>query len=466
MATEMAASAGVKEEPRSHGLTSWLKAKFFGSRIEDSVERKELEAELAEIRQVGRYEIIGKLGQGSMGLVYLGKDPYIKRDVAIKISRPSRDLAREEAEKYKERFFTEAQSAGRLTHPNIVAIYDAGIQDEFCYITMEYIDGPTLHRFCKNDSLLPVSKVIEIIFVVCRALDYAHRKGIVHRDIKPSNIMLNSSGAVKITDFGIAHVDSSQSSPTGLVGSPSYMSPEQVKEEPIIERSDIFSLGCVLYELLTGQKAFSGENYFSILYKITHEDPVPLRHIRSDLPDILQKIVSKALAKSPDQRYQTCLDFAYDLRVALRGLKGGIKRPKAEDVVDYVHQVPFFESFSREHVREILMASNLVKVPKGKVVVSEGEIDDSFYIILSGGAAVRKDGKTLATIDRGECFGEMAYLSGQTRAATVVATTDSILMKISATLLDRSPKEIQLLFLKQFAMTLLNRLAKSNQQKP
>ena len=466
MATEMAASAGVKEEPRSHGLTSWLKAKFFGPKIEDTEQRKELEAELADIRQVGRYEIVGKLGQGSMGLVYLGKDPYIKRDVAIKISRPSRDLAREEAEKYKERFFTEAQSAGRLTHPNIVAIYDAGIQDEFCYITMEYIDGPTLHRFCKRDSLLPVSKVIEIIFVVCRALDYAHRKGIVHRDIKPSNIMLNSSGAVKITDFGIAHVDSSQSSPTGLVGSPSYMSPEQVKEEPIIEKSDIFSLGCVLYELLTGQKAFSGENYFSILYKITHEDPTPLRHIRSDLPDILQKIVSKALAKNPDQRYQTCLDFAYDLRVALRGLKGGIKRPKADDVVDYVHQVPFFESFSREHVREILMASNLVKVPKGKVVVSEGEIDDSFYIILSGGAAVRKDGKTLATIDRGECFGEMAYLSGQTRAATVVATTDSILMKISATLLDRSPKEIQLLFLKQFAMTLLNRLAKSNQQKP
>ena len=465
MATEMAANAGVKEEPRSHGLTSWLKAKFFGPKAEAAEQRKELEAELANVSQVGRYEIVAKLGQGSMGIVYLGNDPYIRRDVAIKISRPSRGLARQEAEKYKERFFTEAQSAGRLTHPNIVAIYDAGIQDEFCYITMEYIDGPTLHRFCKKNGLLPVSKVIEIIFVVCRALDYAHRKGIVHRDIKPSNIMLNSSGAVKITDFGIAHVDSSQSSPTGLVGSPSYMSPEQVREEPIIEKSDIFSLGCVLYELLTGEKAFSGENYFSILYKITHEDPKPLRHIRPDLPEILQKIVLKALAKDPEQRYQTCLDFAYDLRVALRGLKGGIKTPKAEDVVDYVHQVPFFENFTREHVREILMASNLVKVPKGKVVVSEGEIDDSFYIILSGGAAVRKDGKTLATINRGECFGEMAYLSGQTRAATVVATTDSILMKISATLLDRSPTEIQLLFLKQFAMTLLKRLAKSNQQK-
>ena len=464
-ATEFNGNDALKQEHKSHGLTSWLKARFFGPKIQDIKERKQLEAELADLKQVGRYEIVGKLGQGSMGMVYLGKDPYIKRDVAIKISRPSRGLAREEVDKYKERFFIEAQSAGRLTHPNIVAIYDAGIQEEFCYITMEYIDGPTLHRFCKKENLLPVSKVIEIIFVVCRALDYAHRKGIVHRDIKPSNIMINSSGAVKITDFGIAHVDSSQGSPTGLVGSPCYMSPEQVKEEPIIDKSDIFSLGCVLYELLTGSKAFFGDNYFSILYKITHEEPAPLNKIRPDLPEILQKIVSKALTKNPEKRYQTCLDFAYDLRVALRGLKGGVKRSKAEDVVDYVYQVPFFENFTREQVREILMASNLVKVPKGKVVVSEGEIDDSFYIILSGAAAVRKDGKTLAIIERGECFGEMAYLSGQTRAATVVATTDSILMKISATLLDRSPTDIQLLFLKQFAMTLLTRLAKSNQQK-
>ncbi|MBW1732293.1 MAG: protein kinase [Deltaproteobacteria bacterium] len=465
MATDLAAERGPHPENKTHGLTSWLKAKFFGPKADITEADKELEAALSDLKKVGRYEIVDKLGQGSMGLVYLGKDPYIKRDVAIKISRPSRGLGKEEAEKYKEKFFKEAQSAGRLTHPNIVSIYDAGIEGEFCYITMEYIDGPTLQRFCRKVNLLPVSKVLEIIFVVCRALDYAHRNGIVHRDIKPSNIMLNSSGAVKITDFGIAHVDTSQSSPSGLVGSPCYMSPEQVKEEPIIEKSDIFSLGCVLYELLTGVKAFPGDNYFSILYKITHEDPIPITKLRPELPDILQRIVSKALAKRPIDRYETCLDLAYDLRVALRGIKEGVKRPKTEDVVDYVRQVPFFASFTRDQVREILMASNLVKVPKGKVVVSEGEIDDSFYIILSGSAAVMKDRKTLATIDRGECFGEMAYLSGQTRAATVVATSDSILMKISATLLDRSPVGIQLLFLKQFAITLLKRLSKSNQEK-
>ncbi len=452
-------------QERKHGLTSWLKAKLFRPKETDQFIDQDLLKELADITKVGRYEIVDKLGQGSMGMVYLGKDPYIKRDVAIKISRPSREISEEEAEKYRERFFTEAQSAGKLTHPNIVAIYDAGMYKDFCYITMEYIDGPTLRKFCKKDNLLPVNKVLEIIFVVCRALDYAHKRGIVHRDIKPSNIMLSNSGAVKITDFGIAQVESDKSSQRGLVGSPCYMSPEQVKEETIEDKSDVFSLGCVLYELLTGQKAFFGDNYFSILYKITNEDPTPVLQIRPELPEVLDKIIKKALAKDPTSRYQTCMDFAYDLRVALRGIKEGSKKSKVEDVVDYVHQVPFFENFSREQVRNILMASNLVKVSKGKVVVSEGEIDDSFYIILSGNASVKKNDKTLATIERGECFGEMAYLSGQTRAATVVANSDCILMKISATLLDKSPKSLQLLFLKQFAITLLTRLSKSNQKK-
>jgi serine/threonine-protein kinase len=159
------------------------------------------------------------------------------------------------------------------------------------------------------------------------------------------------------------------------------------------------------------------------------------------------------------------MDFAYELRVALRRLKGTIRQAKMEDVLDYVHHVPFFEKFTRDQVKEILKTSNLIKVSKGKVIVSEGEIDDSFFVILSGKAAVRKNDQTLASIKRGECFGEMSYLSGQSRAATVVAASDSILMKISATLLDRAPESMQLLFLRQFAETLLGRLAKSNQQK-
>ncbi len=453
--------------PASHGLTGWIRAKFFRSPQETITSLSDgLEAvEAEEITKVGRYLVKEKIAQGSMGTVYLARDPYIKRDVAIKIARFPEELPQEEVERYRERFFTEAQSAGRLNHPNIVAIYDAGIHKDSCYITMEYIDGPTLQKYCKADELLPVTKVSEIMFVAAKALDYAHRKGVVHRDIKPSNIMITRQGVVKIADFGIAKVDSQGESRKGLVGSPCYMSPEQVKELPVQEKSDIFSLGCVFYELLTGKKAFYGDNYFSILYKITHEDPVPPSGLRPEIPEVVDKIIRRALAKNPSERYQSCMDMAYDLRVALRGLKEASRRTKMEDVVDYVQQVPFFESFTREQVQEILMASNLIRVPKGRVVVAEGEIDDSFYIILSGKAAVVKNNKTLATIERGECFGEMAYLSGQSRAATVVAVTNSILMKISATLLDRAPKSIQLLFLKKFAITLLTRLSKSNQNK-
>ncbi len=449
------------DQRKKHGLTSWLKVKFLGKDTETSPVDTQFLADLSDIRTIGRYEIMGKLGQGSMGVVYLGKDPYINRYVSIKVSRPAAGIEGEQADKYRERFFVEAQSAGRLMHPCIVAIYDAGMHRDFCYITMEYIDGPNLEKFCKTDNLLPINRVVEIIFTACKALDYAHKKGVVHRDIKPSNIMLNKADEVRITDFGIARIKTEQTLSKGIFGSPSYMSPEQVKERPVDEKSDIFSVGCVLYELLTGQKAFYGENYFSILYKITNADPPNMRKIRPELPEILESITKKALAKNPGDRYQTCMDFAYDLRVALRGLSDTSQSDKVDNVVDYVHGVPFFENFTKDQVREILNTSNIIKVFKGKVVVAEGDIDDAFFIILSGRAAVQKNDATIAAIRRGECFGEMSYLSGQSRMASVVAETDCILMKISATLLDRSSESIQLHFLKKFAATLIKRLSKS-----
>jgi serine/threonine-protein kinase len=196
------------------------------------------------------------------------------------------------------------------------------------------------------------------------------------------------------------------------------------------------------------------------MYKIVREDPVPIRKIRPEIPEILIKITEKALAKDSGDRYQTCGDFAYDLRVALRGFKGTIKKGKVKDVIDYLQNVPFFENFSKAQVKEILSASNLIRVRKGRIVVAEGDIDDSFYIILSGRAAVNKNGLNIALIERGECFGEMAYVSGQARAATVLAYTDCILMKISATLLDKSSESMQLLFTKNFAKTLVKRISK------
>ena len=449
-----------EEGNKKLSLTSWLKLKLLGKDREASAVDTQFLADLSDIKTVGRYEIMSKIGQGSMGVVYLGRDPYINRHVGIKISRPAADVKGEKADRYREQFFLEAQSAGRLVHPGIVAIYDAGMYKDFCYITMEYVDGPSLQKHCTKENLLPISKVVEVIVKACHALDFAHRQGVIHRDIKPSNIMLDRSGEVKITDFGIAHVKTEQTSSKGIVGSPSYMSPEQVKEKPVEDKSDIYSLGCVLYELLAGEKAFPGENYFSILYKITNMDPVPIQTTRPEIPEVLWKICRKALAKEPGQRYQSCMDFAYDLRVALRGLKGGPRADKVENLIDYVHSVPFFENFTKDQVREILHASNIIKVRRGRVVVAEGDIDDTFYIILSGKAAVSKGNTILASLTRGECFGEMSYLSGEIRAATVVAETDCILMKISGTLLDKSAETIQLLFMRNFALTLLHRLSK------
>ncbi len=443
-------------------IINWLKLQFSGESKELNPVDTQFFSDLSDIRTVGRYEIIGRLGKGSMGVVYLGRDPYIDRKVSIKISRPSSNVLMEQADKYRERFFLEAQSAGRLMHNNIVAIYDAGMYKDFCYITMEYIDGPTLVKYCKKDSLLPVHKAIGISYTAAKALDFAHKQDVIHRDIKPSNIMVTKGGDLKITDFGIAHIKTQNRSSKGIIGSPSYMSPEQVKEEPIDDKSDIFSLGCVLYELLTGEKAFFGDNYFSVLYKITNDEPVPVRSIRPELPEVLDKITKKALEKDPLLRYQSCMDFAYDLRVALRGLRGETKDEKTEDVVDYIHNVPFFGDFTKEQVQEIMNASQILKVEKGRVVLTEGEIDDSFYIIISGRVAVQKTETNIASITRGECFGEMAYLQGQSRMATILAETDCILLKISGTLLDKSSESIQLLFQKNFATTLVKRLSRTN----
>ncbi|MBW2002031.1 MAG: protein kinase [Deltaproteobacteria bacterium] len=413
------------------------------------------------IKTIGRYQIVKQLGKGSMGAVYLGKDPYIERHVAIKVYRLPNDTAPEKIEAYKKRFFVEAQSAGRLMHPNIVTIYDAALQQDFCYITMEYIDGSTLERFCKPDNLLPIERVLKIIFNVCKGLEYAHQHEVIHRDIKPSNIILSLSSQVKITDFSIAYIKRGQSTVVkGLFGSPSYMSPEQVKEESITERNDIFSLGSVLYELLTGKKAFEGENEYSIMFKIVNNDPPSILELKPELPTIFGDICNKALAKDPSQRYQCSMDFAYDLRLALRSLKETPKETHDNELLSYIKDLPFFSTFTENQIDQILSACDLVKVEKGETIIQEGEIDDSFYILISGQVVVKTGKKRLAVLKKGQCFGEMAYLTGEARTATIITKKECILLKISSTLLNGLPEDIQLLFFKNFTQTIIERLSK------
>jgi len=418
--------------------------------------------DLQNKKTIGRYEILRKLGQGSTGAVYLGRDPYIERQVAIKVYRLPDDTGPEEIELYQKSFFVEAQSAGRLMHPNIVAIYDADLYQGLYYITMEYVDGATLKRFCKPNNLLPVEKVLKIAFSLCKGLEYAHQNGVIHRDIKPSNIIFGSAGQAKITDFSIAYVKKSKSTLVkGLVGSPCYMSPEQIKEELITEKSDLFSLGSVLYELLTGEKAFEGDNEYAILYKIVNEDPTHILELRPELPKIIGDILSKGLAKDPSQRYQSSMDFAYDLRLALRSLKDTPKESQDIELLNYIQDLPFFNNFTEGQMNKILSASNLTRVERDKTIIEEGEIDDSFYILISGQVIVQKGGKDVAVLEKGQCFGEMAYLTGEARSATIITKNECILLKFSSTLLNRLSKSIQLLFFKNFTQTIIRRLSKN-----
>ena len=414
---------------------------------------------LSGITGIGRYIITEKLGRGATGVVYLAKDPYIKRNVAIKVAQTSTDRARE-------RFLVEAQSAGQFNHPNIVSIYDAGVQDDFCYLAMEYIEGNTLEMYCDKDNLLPAQKVIEIILSLCSALDYSHKRNVVHRDIKPANIMLDAENITKITDFGVAQMTES-TAVAGIFGTPSYMSPEQVTEESISPQSDIFSVGCVLYELLTGVQAFPGENNFAIIYKITNTEPPSILSLRPGLPEIMESIIEKAISKDPSRRYQGCTAMAYDLRVALRGISGsGVSNDKIKDVADYIHNLKFFHNFSKDEVKEIVSLSQIIKVSRGNAIVIEGDIDDTFYVLMSGTAMVVRGNNVIASIKAGDCIGEMALIGGQKRIANVMAYTDCILLKISSSLLDNASDSLKHLFFKNFAVTLVHRLSKSSRRDP
>lgn len=266
------------------------------------------------ISQLGRYEIVSEIGQGAMGTVYKAKDPLIDRIVAIKTINLS--LADDEKEEYEGRFYQEAKAAGRLSHPNIVTVFDVGKSGDIAYIAMEFLQGRELRDILNDGKRLPVEQALDIVVQVAQGLSYAHEHSIVHRDVKPSNIMVVRDGHVKITDFGIARMESaSVRTQTGMVlGSPKYMSPEQVTGKQIDQRSDIFSLGVMLYEILAGQVPFAGEHVNAIMYQILNTTPPPPGALNPEVPGMLNFIVAKALAKEVADRYQNAREFAADLR--------------------------------------------------------------------------------------------------------------------------------------------------------
>jgi serine/threonine-protein kinase len=282
---------------------------------------------------LGRYQIEKELGKGAMGVVYLGRDPKINRVVAIKTMALSQEFEADELVEVKERFFREAETAGRLNHQNIVTIFDAGEEHDLAYIAMEFLKGKDLVPFTKPGQLLPLPKVVDIVARVADALDYAHQNGIVHRDIKPANIMYEpATDQVKVTDFGIARITDSSKTKTGMVlGTPSYMSPEQLAGKKIDGRSDLFSLGVSLYQMASGKLPFEGDSMAQLMFRIANEPHPDIRSVAPDLPECLVAIVDKVLVKDADQRYQTGAELAADLRTCL-GMIGGGKAPAGADI--------------------------------------------------------------------------------------------------------------------------------------
>jgi len=265
--------------------------------------------------KIGKYEVIGSLGQGGMGIVYKALDPDIKREVAIKVIRF--DLISEESkgEEVKRRFIKEAQAVGKLLHPNIITIYDVGKEKDLTYIVMQYVDGKSLQRMIDSGKKFSLSEITQLMNQVCSALEYAHQSGIIHRDIKPANILIDKSGTPYIVDFGVARFMASTLTQSGtVIGTPSYMAPEQIMGKSVDKRADIFSLGVILYELISGRSPFEADSITTVIYKIINEEPAPLNRVKTALPAEFEHIIYKALAKDPNARYQSCEELTKDLR--------------------------------------------------------------------------------------------------------------------------------------------------------
>ena len=412
--------------------------------------------------KIGKYTILEEVGKGSMGTVYSANDPFSSRKVAIKVAHQQYINQTEDGERFKKLFFNEAHAASVLNHPNILKLYDADVENEICYLVIEYVNGAqTLEGFTKPDSLLPLREVVGIIYNAAKALDYAHRQGVIHRDIKPSNILFTEDRDIKLSDFSIAKVNRQDTKTTqfeGFIGSPLYMSPEQINEWSISSNTDLFSLGVVMYELLTGHNPFRADSLIAINARITKEEPPPLSEFRSDLPEGLDYTLKRMLKKKPDKRYHSGLDLAADLALIYEDLENVETQDDLRDKFDLLKNTGFMKGFTDSDIWDLVRANKWQTYPPGTVIIKEGDIDDSFYILLSGVVSIDKNGQHIGNLQEGDCFGEMGFLSKTQRTATVTSKSDVALIKVNSSSLSRAEESTQLQFLKAFVGTVINRL--------
>ena len=414
--------------------------------------------------KIGKYPVIREIGRGATSRVYLGRDPFANRDVAIKLVSNEAGVDTDLRRRFRKVFMNEASLVGKLIHPHIMAIYDADVADAYSYIVMEYVDGPTLEQYCSVAKLLPVERVVEVAFKCSLALEFAHRHGVIHRDIKPANILISAQSDIKISDFGVALQAEAEHTHLQGVGSPSYMSPEQVQDTELSHQTDIYSLGVVMYQLLTGKLPFIAATKASLLYQIINIEPLPPSTHRTDISPDLDRVVMRALNKDVRNRYQTWGDFSRDLTQTYRHLKLPPESISDTEKFNAIKALPFFRDFRDVEIWETVRIASFRRIQPGKTVIREGDVGESFFIIATGEARVAKAGNLLDTLRAGDCFGEILYFE-DTRArriTTISSTTALALIEIKAAALQKATDACQKQFNQAFLRILIDRLTWAN----
>jgi tRNA A-37 threonylcarbamoyl transferase component Bud32 len=413
--------------------------------------------------QVGKYDVQEMLGKGATGTVYLARDTFSGREVALKTIEPEVFRDPEFGTVHRAQFLNEASLAGKLKHPHIVAILDAMVGEDSGYIAMELVTGSDLVPHTRPDALLPVADVLQIGFKVCGALDYAFKEGIVHRDIKPANIMLARGTDVKIADFGAAYLRKSQAVHTAMMGSPYYMSPEQIAGEPLTHHSDMYALGAVLYELLTGQRPLRAENLQALLKKITELEPLRPSAVRAGLPQELDPVILRALRKKPESRYATWAEFALALARVVRQVLPANAIPDTEKYMA-LKRVEMLANLADAEIWELANAGKWSRMDKGKTIVRENDPGTSFFFLAEGEVKVTKGGRLLNVVNHGECFGEMAYIWGGElpRHATAESMTGLLLAEFEPAALQSISGGAQLQLTRALVRNLVDRLVLAN----
>jgi len=416
---------------------------------------------------VGKYPVLRELGRGATSKVYLARDPFANRDVAIKVFQFDKKADAHEERMLHKAFVAEAALAGKLNHPHIVDIFDAVVEPDRSYLVMEYVAGTTLETYAVPESLLPVSKVVEIIFKCIRALEYACRHGIIHRDIKPANILLSETGETKVSDFG-ASFQQRLTDTTQIhgVGSPAYMSPEQIRMETLTHQTDIYSLGVTMYRLLTGRLPFSVSTQAALTYAILNTEPQRPVKLRPELPGLLDAVVMKAMEKDPAARYPSWLEFGKDLGQAFASLRLAGSTVSDSEKFTKLRDCPFFEDFNDVALWELIRIGAWKPVGAQSVLIREGEAGDSFYFLVDGEVDVTLSGKSLATVKAGRCFGELLYFADRTqrRTTTVTSRGPITVMEVKSDAMRAASDACQSAFNKACMRVLIERLVYSNQR--